>query len=238
MAPLSARPCSPPAGTTTASRDAAPRGRSKGGQPILTGPTIFPSARWTGSRGRRAVPKARSRPCGGSMSIGKASRLPVSASASRTAVPGTPGLSAPGPRTPGVVSISRRRSTVKRCKRREPGMSVRRGGNATKVVRESKGPCRKACGPSASAAPASGVERQHVYSTWPSPPRSIAIGLLPGWRSGHGPRRGPRAWRHWRLCMPCPRRPPPSAPRPYSSARLMRSRQAASCYFLLQKLLL
>jgi hypothetical protein len=71
---------------------------------------------------------------------------------------------------------------------------------------------------------------------WPPPLRLISIGLSPGWRSGHGPRPGPRALRPWRLCMTCPRRPPPSEPRTHSSPQLLRSVQAAHFYFILQKL--
>src|SRR5215475_7957198 len=73
---------------------------------------------------------------------------------------------------------------------------------------------------------------------WPPPPRSISIGLSPCWKSVHGPRHGPRALRHWRLCMTCPRRPPPSELRPDSSPQLLCSVQAAHCYFILQKLFL
>ena len=58
---------------------------------------------------------------------------------------------------PGRVFISRRRSPLKRCKRREPGMPVKRGGNATNVVRESKAPWRKACGPLACDGPVIGA---------------------------------------------------------------------------------
>ena len=74
---------------------------SKAGKPRPTGPTISTSSRWIGSSSRRAVPRARSRPCGGSMSIGRASRIPWSASASRTAGPVPPGRSAPGPQDTG-----------------------------------------------------------------------------------------------------------------------------------------
>jgi hypothetical protein len=72
MARISQRPYLSPAGTTTASCSAAPRGRSKAGKSRPTRDTISPSSRSIGSSGRRAVPKARSRPCGGSMSIGRA----------------------------------------------------------------------------------------------------------------------------------------------------------------------
>jgi hypothetical protein len=44
--------------------------------------------------------------------------------------------------------------------------------------------------------------------------------------------------RHWRLCMTCPRRPPPSELRTYSSPQLLCSVQAAHFYFILQKLFL
>jgi ABC transporter substrate binding protein len=51
-------------------------------------------------------------------------------------------------------------------------------------------------------------------------------------------RRVAMLWNATDLGMTCPRRPPPSEPRPYSSPRLLRSRQAAYFYFLLQKFLL
>src|SRR5262245_32177893 len=98
MVPLSARPCSSPAGTSTGSPCAAPRGPSKGGKPRPTGLTISPSSRWTGSSSKPGARKARSRPSGGSMSIVRASRIPLSASASRIAAPVLLGRCARGPR--------------------------------------------------------------------------------------------------------------------------------------------
>src|SRR4030095_5966919 len=63
------------------------------------------------------------------------------------------------------------------------------------------------------------------------------MGLSPGWKSGHEPRRGRRALPHWRLCMTCPRSPLPSEPLTYSSLELC-SIQTVFCYFILQKLFL
>jgi len=73
-----------------------------------------------GSSGRRAVPKARSRPCGREYGDQGGQPYTLVASALQDCRPCHAGPSAPGPRTPGAVFISRRRSTVKRCKRREP----------------------------------------------------------------------------------------------------------------------
>jgi hypothetical protein len=234
MARISARTCSSPARRRTGSPCVAPRDRSKGGKPRPTEPTIAPSSRLIGSSSRPGAHRGRSRPSGGSMSIGRANRIRSCALASRTAGPATRGLSAPGRRRRGAASISRRRSTLKRCRRPVPGRPVRRGGNATNAARASKAPCRKGCGPSASAARGIGACRKHTSSTWPSPPRSLSLGWSRGWRNNHGPQHGPRALRHWRLCMTSPRSPPPSEPCPYSSPGLLRSRQAAHFYFLLQ----
>ena len=125
---------------------AAPRGRSKAGKPRPTGPTISPSSRSIGSSGRPAVRRARSRPSGGSTLIARASRIPSSGSASRIAAPVRPGRCARGPRRRGAASISRRRSALKRCKRREPGMPVRRGSNATNVARDRRDPVARRAG--------------------------------------------------------------------------------------------
>jgi hypothetical protein len=135
MAPISARPCLSPARRSTGSPCAAPRGRSKGGKRIPMGPMISPSSRSTGSSGRPAVRRARSRPAGGSIAIARASRIPSSASASRIAAPVRPGRGARGRRRRGAACISRRRSVLKPSKRPGPGMRVRRGGNATNVGR-------------------------------------------------------------------------------------------------------
>ena len=130
MAPASVRTCSLPAGMSTGSPCAALRGRSKGGRPIPRGPPISPSARWIGNSSRLGARRERSRPSGGSMSIARASPIPLCASAFRTAVPVTPGRCASGPRRLGAACICRRRSALKRSRRRGPGMPVRRGGNA------------------------------------------------------------------------------------------------------------
>ena len=107
MAPISARHCSPRAGTSTVSRGAAPRGRSKLASPYRRG-VRSPAVHGRLGSGRRAVPKARSRPCGGSIAIGRASRIPWSASASRTAGPVTPGPLLPdhGPRAPSSSPVA------------------------------------------------------------------------------------------------------------------------------------
>ena len=105
----------------------------KAGKPIPTGAyTIRPVHGRLGAA-EAAVPQGkRLDRVAGVRAIGRAIPIPSVASASRTAGPVTPARSAPGPRTPGAVSISRRRSTSKRCQRLAPGMPVRRGSNATR----------------------------------------------------------------------------------------------------------
>ena len=127
---------------------------------------------------------------GGSIAIGRASPYTLVHFSLRTAGPVTPGPSAPGPRTPGAVFISRRRSPLSAAARREPGMPVKRGGNATNVVLESKAPGARRAGLWPATDPLSGERRYR--STWRAP-RSIWTGLSPGWRSVHGRRPGPRA---------------------------------------------
>jgi hypothetical protein len=235
MVRISVRTSSSPARRSTGSPCAAPRGRSKGGKPLLTGPTLSPSARLIGSSGRPGARRARSRPSGGSMLIARASRRPSSASASRIVAPVKPGRCARGRRRRGAACIFRRRSALRRSRWPGLGRQVRTGSSSINAGRGSKGGCRKACGPSAYDGAAIGVERKHLCSTWPPPLRSTSIGLSPGWRNGHGPRRGPRALQPWRLCMTCPRRTPPSKPRIYSSPRFLRSVQTAYFYFILRE---
>jgi len=208
MAPLAARTGSSSVRRSTGSPYAVLRGRSKAGKPRPTGPLSSPSSRSLGGSGRPAVRRARSRLSGGSRSIARASRIPSSASASRTAAPVRPGRCAHGPSRQGAACICRRRNALTRSRRPGPGMPVRRGGNTTNAGRESKGRSRKGCGPLACGAPVVGAWRKPPYSTWPPLPRSIAIALSRGSTSARGPRRAPRAVRHWRLCTTSPQRPP------------------------------
>jgi transposase len=117
------------------------RGRSKGGKPRLTGLTISPSSRSTGSSGRPGVRRARSRAAGGNIGIARTSRIPSCASASRTVVPVLPGRCAHAPRRRGAACISRRRSALPRSRRPGPGMRVRTAGSSINAVRGWKGQC-------------------------------------------------------------------------------------------------
>src|SRR5262245_10868551 len=125
------------------------------------------------------------------MSIVRASRIPLSASASRIAAPVLLGRCARGPRRRGAPCISRRRSALRHSRQPEPGMGVRTGGNAINVARESKGRYRKAYGPSACDRPGIGVWRKPTCSTSRSPPPSISTALLHGSTLVRGPRRAP-----------------------------------------------
>jgi hypothetical protein len=193
MARRAARTCSSPARSSPGSPCVAPRGRATGGQPRPTGPTLSPRARSLGSNGRPAVPKARARPCGGRLSIARASRRPASASAARMAAPGRPGRGARGPRRPGVPCLCRRRRAVQRSRRPGPGRRGRTGGSVINGARGAKGRSRKGCGPAACGAPVSGAWRNPTGSISRPPPPSRSIGWWPGGRSVHGRRRAPRA---------------------------------------------
>ena len=198
MARIAARPCSVPAKRSTGSPSAGLRGRSKDGQPSPTGPPLSPRAPLPGSSGRPAARRVRARPSGGSIALAGASRIPSCASAAKPAAPVRPGRCAREPRRPGAAGLFRRRNAVTRSRRPGPGMPGRRGDNTPNVGQGSKGRSPTGGGPVAGGAPGFGAWPRPAYRPGPPRPRSLSLGLSPGWRNGHGPRPGPRAVRPWR----------------------------------------
>lgn len=106
-----------------------------------------------------------------------------------------------------VVSGGRPKRRTRRARRPEPGSAVPQARRAINAARESPAPWPRGAAPVAGGAPALGAWAKPTARPGPPRPRSIALGWSPGWRRGPGPRPGPRAWRPWRRCTPCPRRP-------------------------------